>query len=48
MGIIAVKDKAERFYSVMYFYYSVYDGAEDKEQVKEEFETALNRMVQEF
>ncbi len=45
MGIIAVKDKAERFYSVMYFYYSVYDGTDDKGMVKEEFVSALNSMV---
>ena len=42
MGIIAVKDKAERFYSVMYFYYSVYDGTDDKEMVKEEFVPELD------
>ena len=44
MGIIAVKDKAERFYSVMYFYYSVYDGTDDKGLVKEDFVSALNSM----
>ena len=48
MGIADSAEKAVQFYAMMYFYYSVYDGAEDKEQVKEEFETALNRMVQEF
>lgn len=48
MEIADSAEKAIRFYAMMHFYYSVYDGAEDKEQVKEEFETALNRMVQEF
>lgn len=48
MGIADSAEKAIRFYAMMHFYYSVYDGAEDKEQVKEEFETALNRMVHEF
>lgn len=48
MEIADSAEKAIRFYAMMHFYYSVYDGAEDKEQVKEEFETALNRMVREF
>ena len=48
MEIADSAEKAIRFYAMMHFYYSVYDGAEDKEQVKEEFETALNCMVQEF
>ena len=48
MGIIDAKDKADRFYAVMYFYYSVYDGTDDKSRVKEEFESAVNSMVQEL
>ena len=48
MGIADSAEKAIRFYAMMHFYYSVYDGAEDKEQVKEEFETALKCMVREF
>ena len=48
MGIVDSKDKAVRFYAIMYFYYSVYDGADDKEKVKEEFVSAINSMVQEF
>ena len=48
MGIADPAEKAVRLYAMMYFYYSVYDGAEDKEQVKGEFEAALNHMVQEF
>ncbi len=27
IGIVNAKDKAARFYSVMFFYYSIYDGA---------------------
>ena len=48
MEIADSAEKAIRFYAMMHFYYSVYDGAEDKEQVKEEFETALKCMVREF
>ena len=48
MGIADSAEKAVQFYAMMHFYYSVYDGAEDKEQVKEEFETALKHMVREF
>ncbi len=48
MGIADPAEKAVRLYAMMYFYYSVYDGAEDKEQVKGKFEQALNHMVQEF
>ena len=40
MGIAEAKDRAVKFYAVMYLYYSVYDGADDKEKVKEEFEAA--------
>ena len=48
MGIADPAEKAVRLYAMMYFYYSVYDGAEDKKQVKGKFEQALNHMVQEF
>ena len=48
MGITNAKIKADRFYAVMYFYYSIYDGAEDKEKVKAELLSAVNSMVQEF
>ena len=46
MGMIDAKEKADRFYAVMYFYYSIYDGTDDKERVKEEFVSAVNSMVQ--
>ena len=32
----------------MYFYYSIYDGTDDKSKVKEEFVSAVNSMVQEL
>ena len=48
MGITNAKIKADRFYAAMYFYYSIYDGAEDKEKVKDEFVSIVNSMVQEF
>ena len=41
IGIANAKDKAARFYAVMYFYYSMYDGAEDKQNVKDEFVSAM-------
>lgn len=48
MGIIDAKDKASRFYAIMYFYYSIYDGAVDKEKMKEEVVLTLNSIVQEL
>ncbi len=46
MGFTNAKDKAVRFYAVMHFYYSLYDGAEDKENVKNEFVSAIKSVVQ--
>ena len=48
IGIVNAEDKAARFYAVMYFYYSIYDGAADKEKVKEEFAAAIKSLVQEL
>ena len=48
IGIINAKDKADRFYATMYFYYSIYDGAADKEMVKVEFVSAIKSLVQEL
>ena len=48
VGIVNAKDKAARFYAAMYFYYSIYDGAADKERVKEEFVSAIKSLVQEL
>ena len=48
MGIEKAEEKAVRFYATMYLYYSVYDGADDKEKVKKEFELAISSMTQEW
>lgn len=48
MDIENANDKAVRFYAVMYFYYSAYDGARDKKKVKKEFEAAINNMAKEL
>lgn len=41
-------EKAVQFYAMMFFFYSMYDGAEDKEQVKLEFETSLRKIGEEL
>lgn len=46
MGIANAEENAVRFYATMYFYYSVYDGAQDKEKIKKEFEAVINSMAQ--
>ena len=48
MGIADAEDRAVRFYAIMYFYYSIYDGTDDKEKVKGEFVSAINSMAQEL
>ena len=48
MGITEAKDRAAGFYAIMYLYYSIYDGADDKEKIKEEFEAVINNMAQEW
>ena len=48
MGIANAEENAVRFYATMYFYYSVYDGADDKEKIKKEFESAISNMAQEW
>ena len=48
MGIAEAMDGAVRFYAVMYLYYIVYDGADDKEKVKEEFAAAINSVLHEL
>ena len=48
MGFTNAKDKAVRFYAVMHFYYSLYDGAEDTENVKDGFVSAIKSLVQEL
>lgn len=48
MGFTNAKDQAVRFYAVIHFYYSLYDGAEDKENVKDEFVSAIKSLVQDL
>ena len=48
MGIAHAEENAVRFYATMYFYYSVYDGADDKEKVKNEFASTIGSMAQEW
>ena len=48
IGIVNAKDKAARFYAVMHFYYSLYDGAEDTENIKDGFVSAIKSLVQEL
>lgn len=48
MGIAHAEENAVRFYATMYFYYSVYDGADDKKKVKNEFASAIGSMAQEW
>ena len=48
MDIADADYKAVRFYAVMYLYYSIYDGAQDKEKVIGQLEAALNEMIREF
>lgn len=48
MEIADAEDRAVRFYAIMYFYYSIYDGTDDKEKVKGEFVSAINSMAQEL
>ena len=48
MGIAHAEENAVRFYATMYFYYSVYDGADDKKKVKNEFASVISSMAQEW
>lgn len=48
MGIANAEENAVRFYATMFFYYSVYDGTDDKEKIKKEFESAISNMAQEW
>ena len=45
IGVETPQEKAAMFYSTMFFYYSLYDGAQDKEQVKAQFESAMNECI---
>lgn len=45
IGMKEPQEKADMFYGIMYFYYSLYDGAEDKVMVKMQFENAMNECI---
>lgn len=45
MGISPAKELAAQFYAVMFFFYSVYDGAKDKDEIKKQFETTLDEFT---
>ena len=48
MEIKNPEENAVKFYANMFFYYSMYDGAADKEKVKVEFVLAIKSLVQEL
>ena len=48
MGMENAGNRAFQFYANMFFFYSLYDGASDKEQVRKQFDEALNAMAEEF
>ena len=48
MGIEDPKGSAFTFYANLFFYYSVYDGAEDKEKVKEQLQQMLIKIGEEI
>lgn len=48
IGIEDADKKAIMFYSTMFFYYSLYDGADQKEEIKEQFEAAIDDSVKYF
>ena len=42
MGMKDASNKADMFYSAMFLYYSLYDGAKEKEPIKERFIRVIN------
>lgn len=45
MKIVDADKKATMFYSIMFFYYSLYDGAKDKKRIKEQFEKSISGLI---
>ena len=41
-GISNPREKAVHLYATMFFFYSMYDGAEDKKKMKQELEKMLD------
>ena len=48
MKINNPEENAVKFYANMFFYYSMYDGAADKEKAKCQFEQMLDKIVEEM
>ena len=48
MKIKNPEEKAVKFYANMFFYYSMYDGAEDKVKAKCQFEQMMDKIVEEM
>ena len=48
MEIKNPEENAVKFYANMFFYYSMYDGAADKEKAKSQFEQMLDKIVEEM
>ena len=46
MGVERAEEKALQFYSCMFFFYSFYDGSEDKKGIKRQFEQVISRLVE--
>jgi len=46
MGVECAEEKALQFYSCMFFFYSLYDGSEDKKCIKTQFEQTIARLVE--
>lgn len=45
MEIVEADKKATMFYSIMFFYYSLYDGSKDKKRIKERFEKSISSII---
>ena len=45
IGVVEADKKATMFYSIMFFYYSLYDGAKDKKRIKEQFEKSISGLI---
>lgn len=43
-GVRNARAQAVRLYVTMFFFYSVYDGAEDKESAKKQFQEAVKEL----
>lgn len=45
MGIKGAKKKAAQFYSIMFLYYSIYDGAAERKKAKKQFGQAISEFA---